>query len=104
MALVLDELAGAFDYVIIDAPPLLPVTDATILAKVTSGALLVVAMGRTTRKQLETARASLDAANAACLGVVINKARQTGSDRYSSNYSSHAANTRRTTRRPFARR
>ena len=41
-------MANAYDAIIIDAPPLLPVTDAIILAKLTGGLMLVVAVGKTT--------------------------------------------------------
>ena len=44
-----------FDVVLCDAPPLLPVTDAAILARSTSGAILVASAGKVTRHQLEGA-------------------------------------------------
>jgi succinoglycan biosynthesis transport protein ExoP len=41
MADLLESLASRYDFVLIDTSPLLPVTDAAILAKLTGGALVV---------------------------------------------------------------
>ena len=49
---LLEVLERDFDVVLCDAPPLLPVTDAAILAKATSGAIVVVSAGHTNRHQL----------------------------------------------------
>src|SRR3546814_9577495 len=55
MGQLLDALAGELDVVLCDAPPLLPVTDAAILSRSTSGAIVIVAAGRTTTHQLSGA-------------------------------------------------
>lgn len=70
---LLDELRSTFDYVIIDAPPLLPVTDAAVLSKVTDGAILVARHGVTTRQQLTQAASDLHRIEARLLGVVLNR-------------------------------
>lgn len=63
------------DYlVILDAPPLLPVTDAGLLTTVCDGALLVGVAGRTYREQLELARRVLDQVGGRVFGAVINRA------------------------------
>ena len=54
MEKMLGDLRDDFDVVIIDAPPLLPVTDAALLAAQADGALIVVRHGKTTRDQLST--------------------------------------------------
>ena len=54
MEKLLGDLREQFDIVIIDAPPLLPVTDAALLAAQADGALVVVRHGKTTRDQLAT--------------------------------------------------
>lgn len=59
--------------VIIDAPPLLPVTDAAVLAHNADGAMVVASVGRTTIETLQKAIQNLDRAGARCLGVVINR-------------------------------
>jgi len=74
MRAVLTALTAAADIVIVDAPPLLPVTDATLLAKVTGGALLAVGGGRVTRRQLTRARAALDGTGCRTLGTVLTMA------------------------------
>ena len=61
-----------FDIVILDAPPLLPVTDAALLATRADGAVVVVSHGRTTRDQLSTAIHRLESVDATTLGVVVN--------------------------------
>jgi Mrp family chromosome partitioning ATPase len=59
--------------VIIDAPPLLPVTDAAVLAHNADGAMIVASVGKTTVETLQRAIQNLDRAGARCLGVVINR-------------------------------
>ena len=62
--------------VVFDSPPLLPVTDAAILARVTQGAIMVTRVGSTKIDQLETAIESLKAVDARILGVVANRVRR----------------------------
>jgi capsular exopolysaccharide synthesis family protein len=64
--------------VIIDTPPLLPVTDAAILATRADGALIVTSAGRTTYDMLQKALDNLERANAHPLGVVLNKVPRRG--------------------------
>lgn len=72
MAELLQELAGRYDSVIIDAPPLLPVSDAAILAAVTDGALLVVRHGETRHEQVQHATQALRQVDARILGTILN--------------------------------
>jgi Mrp family chromosome partitioning ATPase len=46
---MLEEARGRYDYVIIDSPPLIPVSDALLLSKLADMMLLVVRWGRTPR-------------------------------------------------------
>lgn len=71
-AVILRTLATAFDYVVIDAAPLLPVTDAAVLSSSADGALVIVRHSKTTRDQLQRALQTLDAAKARVLGTVVN--------------------------------
>ncbi|MCA5922362.1 polysaccharide biosynthesis tyrosine autokinase [Curtobacterium oceanosedimentum] len=71
MRAVVQELERRHEVVLIDAPPLLPVTDAAALTKLTGGALLVVSMRRTTRRQIEQARAVLADVGCAPVGFVM---------------------------------
>ncbi|MEA9983869.1 polysaccharide biosynthesis tyrosine autokinase [Subtercola sp. RTI3] len=59
--------------VLVDAPPLLPVTDAAILAAISDGAIIVVSAGRTTTDELERALAGISMGGGRTLGVVLNR-------------------------------
>ncbi|MFP7365036.1 polysaccharide biosynthesis tyrosine autokinase [Corynebacterium callunae] len=71
MKQVIAELDEGFDYVIIDAPPALAVTDAAVIARSNFGILLAVASGSTKKLELEAALATLDHAGAEVLGVIV---------------------------------
>ena len=70
---LLENLGTTFRHVIIDSPPVLAVTDATILSSLTDGVLLVAASGSTPRAGLVRARRILANAGARVLGVTMNK-------------------------------
>lgn len=74
MEALLTDLRGKFDVIIVDAPPLLPVTDAALVAAQADGAVIVIRHGRTTRDQLQHSIERLEAVDAKALGVVINQA------------------------------
>jgi Mrp family chromosome partitioning ATPase len=59
--------------VIIDAPPLLPVTDAAVVAHSADGALVVVSAGRTLDTELGNALSHLRTVNARPLGIILNR-------------------------------
>ena len=82
MAKLLRDLEAEFHIVLIDAPPLLPVTDGAILAKQTSGAIVVTAAGRTQRNQLEGALKALDSVDAKVHGIVLTMMPTKGPDAY----------------------
>ncbi len=69
---LLKRLRDDFDIVIVDAPPLLPVADAAVIATATDGAIVVARHGKTTREQLREAVNRLDNVGARVFGVVIN--------------------------------
>jgi len=79
---VLAALSEHFDYVLIDSPPLLLVTDAAVLTKKATGALLVTASGATKRPELQGAVSSLDRAGADLLGIVVTMLPTKGPDSY----------------------
>lgn len=72
MAELLNHAKDRFDTIIIDAPPLLPVTDAALLASQADGAIVVAAHGRTTREQLAQAGERLEQVGAQQVGIVLN--------------------------------
>ena len=65
---------------IIDAPPLLPVTDGAVLTHQADGALVVVSVGKTNYDFVERALGALAKVNARALGVVLNKVPAKGVD------------------------
>jgi len=87
---VLDELAK-HAIVIIDAPPLLPVTDGAILTHQADGAILVVTVGKSTYDLVDKATAALDKVRGRVLGMVLNRVPLTGSGttNYTYEYTSH---------------
>ncbi|WP_322409918.1 polysaccharide biosynthesis tyrosine autokinase [Microbacterium invictum] len=82
MHTLLEVLERDFDVVLCDAPPLLPVTDAAILAKATSGAILIVASGQTNRHQLSGAVEALQTVGAKIAGLVMTMVPTRGPDAY----------------------
>ena len=86
MAQVLADLRRRFDVIVVDAPPLLPVTDAALLAAQADGALLVVRHGKTKREQVRGSVERLQAVGGRLVGVVLNMAPQRGNDSYSYGY------------------
>lgn len=69
---VVEELARD-SIVIVDAPPLLPVTDAAIVGARFDGVLLVLQAGQTTSDELRKALSTLEKVKARVLGAVLNK-------------------------------
>ena len=72
MATLIEKLRADNDFVLVDAPPVLPVADASALAVHMDGVLLAVRYGRTARAQVQRAAAALEQVGASTLGVVIN--------------------------------
>jgi capsular exopolysaccharide synthesis family protein len=70
---LLNLLTDQFDMVLIDTPPVLPVTDAAVLAAYADGTLMVIAAGTTTKKQARRAVEILERVDAAPLGVIVNR-------------------------------
>jgi len=75
-------LESLYDVVLIDSPPLLPVTDGAILAKLCGGAIVVVEGGRSAVKRGELSESldKLGAVDAPVLGIVMNKLPTKGID------------------------
>jgi uncharacterized protein involved in exopolysaccharide biosynthesis/Mrp family chromosome partitioning ATPase len=65
-------VAAEYDIVLIDTPPILPVTDSAIVAGKADGVLLVYQAGKVGRLVLKRAKAHLEAARAQVWGVVLN--------------------------------
>src|ERR687891_355331 len=72
MAEFLRNVAAEYDIVLIDTPPVLPVTDSAIVAVQADGVLLVYQAGKVGRLVLKRAKAHLESTRAKVWGVVLN--------------------------------
>jgi receptor protein-tyrosine kinase len=75
---VFTALRELFDLVLIDSPPVLPVTDSVVLAKDADATLLIVAAGQTSRSDLQRAAEKLSQVNARVVGLVLNETTRQG--------------------------
>lgn len=82
MAAMLRSLRERYDLVLIDTPPLLPVTDAAAMAPATDGAILVCRFKQTTRHQVATAVEALRSVSAPVLGTVFTMVPSSGPRAY----------------------
>jgi capsular exopolysaccharide synthesis family protein len=71
-AALLKELAGRYDRILLDSPPVLPFADARILGSVCDATLMVLRAQKSTRRMFEDAHNSLLSVGASILGVVVN--------------------------------
>lgn len=79
---VVDTLTEHFDYIIVDAPPVLLVTDAAVLSRFTGGVLMVAAAGKTKKQELAGSVEALRAAKARILGIILTMIPTKGPDAY----------------------
>ncbi|MGM9519271.1 MAG: CpsD/CapB family tyrosine-protein kinase [Phascolarctobacterium sp.] len=70
---ILEELKQHFDYVLVDTPPIMPVTDAAVVSAKVDGTILVIASGAVSPSIAMEAKTRLEQAGAHLLGVVLNK-------------------------------
>ena len=70
---MLNELANAFDLVIVDAPPVGVVIDAAVMAKECDGCVFVVEYNKTRRRDLSSAKHQMEQSGCQVLGTIINK-------------------------------
>jgi protein-tyrosine kinase len=73
---LLDRVAPVFDWVILDSPPCVPIADASILANLCDGVLLVVRAGMTPSAVAQRAHQELQGKN--IVGVVLNAVDEAG--------------------------
>lgn len=73
MKTVIDELKEKYDYVLIDTPPVLPVTDSSVIGSIADGTILLTAWNQITPAMAKEAKTRLEQAGAKILGVVLNK-------------------------------
>lgn len=104
MAKLLFELQEVFDVVLIDAAPVLPVTDSTLLAVWADTVLLVTRAGRTSRRHLVEALERLKQAETPVAGTVLTQGGAEAAYGYGYPYMGNGAASRRPWRLPSTRR
>jgi polysaccharide biosynthesis transport protein len=87
MSTVLEQLGEHYDIVLVDSPPILPVTDALVLTGTVDGIILVVQAGRTTETQVRESVNRLTQLSAPIVGVVLNRLSGADSGVYGYGYS-----------------
>jgi capsular exopolysaccharide synthesis family protein len=80
LALLMGQLTNMFDWIIVDSPPLLPLADTTVWARLTDGTLLVAREGRTEKASLRRGLEILKKSD--LLGVVLNGCSQSDKNYY----------------------
>ncbi len=69
---IIADLRNSYDFILIDTPPVLPVTDAAILSRLTDAAVLVIRYGAAQRHVVQRSVDMLDRSGAHLLGVAVN--------------------------------
>jgi Mrp family chromosome partitioning ATPase len=72
MRTLLGILRRRYEFIVVDTPPILPVTDAVILAREADGVVMVVKGNDTPRELVRRAHDRLAQTGARCLGVIVN--------------------------------
>lgn len=99
---LVERLEGAFDAIIIDAPPLLPVTDAAVLSQYVGGVAVVVGSHKLKQNDLEKALNSLRLVDANLLGIILNQLPVKGPDAYQQSYYNYSSDTRQPSAKMFS--
>jgi exopolysaccharide transport family protein len=86
MAKIMEALGKAYDQVIVDSPPILPLADPLILGSLADGMILVVAAGKVPFYAIEQAVGKLNKAGIDLLGVILNQTEKVRSDYYYGGY------------------
>lgn len=77
---LMDQLAAMFDWIIVDSPPLLPLADTTVWARLTDGILLVARQGTTRKSMLQRGLEMIKKSD--LLGVVVNGCTDSNASNY----------------------
>jgi Mrp family chromosome partitioning ATPase len=76
------EASKEYDFIFVDAPPVLPVADATEIAPLMDGIFLVYTVGKIGRGVLKRAKSTLDNVDARVLGVILNNVKPEAGPEY----------------------
>ena len=72
MKQIIKEAAEHYDHILLDGPPTLLISDATVMAQLVDGVILVVRSDENTRGTLKRARDQLEAIKARVVGAILN--------------------------------
>ncbi|AXH98105.1 formate--tetrahydrofolate ligase [Ornithinimicrobium avium] len=86
-----ERLSEQYDFILVDTPPVLPVTDAMVIEKLTGGMLMVVASGETRKRHVSEAMRVLETTGTHVAGFVLTKAPAQPSAYYSYYGGEHAS-------------
>ncbi|HKZ52569.1 MAG TPA: polysaccharide biosynthesis tyrosine autokinase [Candidatus Acidoferrales bacterium] len=89
MRLLIREVVGEYDFVVLDSPPLLNVADSRVLATLVEGVVLVVKGGATPRELVQRAQSNIRDVGAHVIGVVLNNLDVRADDYYYYRYHSY---------------
>jgi capsular exopolysaccharide synthesis family protein len=84
LSVLLDQLTGWFDWIVIDSPPVLPLADTSIWMRQADGILLVTRQGSTEKEQLKRGLEAVDQKK--LLGALLNSSVSTGDNYYYRQY------------------
>ena len=79
---LLQALNDQVDYVLLDSPPLLPVTDAAVLSNLTAGAIVVAAAGKVKKTEVVAGIRNLHQTNSKVIGIIMTMLPSKGPDAY----------------------
>lgn len=82
MEKLLAGVQSSYDYILIDTPPVLVVTDAAVIGSKADGTVLVIGSGDVSPEDAQAAKSLLEKAHANIIGAVLNKVPQKGRRHY----------------------
>lgn len=88
---IVEDLTRDYESIVLDSPPVMPVTDAVLVAGVVDGVVIVVDSQRTAKQLIREVRTKLINFDAKILGVVLNRVdtRRAGYAQYYSRYTNY---------------
>ena len=86
LSLLMDQLAGWFDWIVIDSPPVLPLADTSVWMRMADAVLLVTRPGKTAKRQLQRALEAVEQSK--LLGALVNGSKEVSLGDYYHYYAS----------------
>jgi capsular exopolysaccharide synthesis family protein len=86
---VLKALGQQFDWIVLDSPPVMAVTDASLIGHLTTGVVFVVASEQVNRSTVRAALEQLSGARSTILGAVLNRVNIQKNPYYYAHYYKH---------------